>query len=454
MVTRCSCIASSSADCVLGGVRLISSASTMFAKIGPGANTICRRPVAASSLMMSVPVMSDGIKSGVNWMRLNFRSSTCASVAMSSVFARPGTPTMRLLPPTNSVTSTSSTTSFCPTMRFSSSVMICLRPAFILSASATSSTESKSAVVSSTFVPRGRTRGSAPTSGPTYVSALMNHPVHDVVDAELVRLVRLVDRFQTRIGKLPELRDVGVEVHHDQQPLGRIVVLEDATEDRCSHVVVLRDDVEVVDLEKRMKDRMRRVQIDEARAGQDVQHLLLEVAPAAAPLGEVVEDHEPALEQVLAKVNGLVLGEREKPGLRHVRDRIPEHLGIVEAEDVRFLHVRVQVAQLVQNLHEVALARRVVVRPRNPLRDVRHRRTIAQAHKCEPAVVRRIGHHRLGAAAIAAEAALRDTVQRGRRHEQRSGDRHGNSVHRWSSFFAWRSRIAFVFSARSVSSFS
>ncbi len=48
----------------------------MFAKIGPGANTICRRPVAASSLMMSVPVMSDGIRSGVNWMRLNFSSST------------------------------------------------------------------------------------------------------------------------------------------------------------------------------------------------------------------------------------------------------------------------------------------------------------------------------------------------------------------------------------------
>jgi hypothetical protein len=41
-------------------------ASTMFAKIGPGANTICRRPVVVSSLMMSVPVMSDGIRSGVN----------------------------------------------------------------------------------------------------------------------------------------------------------------------------------------------------------------------------------------------------------------------------------------------------------------------------------------------------------------------------------------------------
>src|SRR6266850_175345 len=232
MVTRCSCIASRSADWVFGGVRLISSASTMFAKIGPGANTICRRPVAASALMMSVPVMSDGIKSGVNWIRLNLRSSTCASVAMSSVLARPGTPTMRLLPPTNSVINTSSTTSFCPTMRFSSSAMICLRPAFILSASATSSAESKSTVS---------------------VAILVGHPVNDVVDAELVRLVRLVDRFESRIGKFPVLRDVGVEVHHDQQPFGRIVVFEDAAEDRLSEVVVLRDDVEVVDLEKRMK---------------------------------------------------------------------------------------------------------------------------------------------------------------------------------------------------------
>ncbi len=48
-VTRCSCIASSSADCVFGGVRLISSASTMFAKIGPGVNTMRRRPVSGSS---------------------------------------------------------------------------------------------------------------------------------------------------------------------------------------------------------------------------------------------------------------------------------------------------------------------------------------------------------------------------------------------------------------------
>ena len=37
-VTACSCIACSSAACVFGGARLISSASTTFAKIGPFAN--------------------------------------------------------------------------------------------------------------------------------------------------------------------------------------------------------------------------------------------------------------------------------------------------------------------------------------------------------------------------------------------------------------------------------
>ena len=61
--------------------------------------------------MMSVPVMSLGIRSGVNWMRENLRSSTCEIVLMRSVFAKPGTPTMRLLPPVNSESSTSSITS-------------------------------------------------------------------------------------------------------------------------------------------------------------------------------------------------------------------------------------------------------------------------------------------------------------------------------------------------------
>ncbi len=57
-------MASSSADCVLGGVRLISSASRMLPKIGPWTKVQRRWPVVGSSSMMSVPVMSEGIRSG------------------------------------------------------------------------------------------------------------------------------------------------------------------------------------------------------------------------------------------------------------------------------------------------------------------------------------------------------------------------------------------------------
>jgi len=83
----------------------------MFVNTGPSEKTISRRPVSESSWMMSVPVMSEGIRSGVNWMRENLRSTTCAIVWIRSVLANPGTPTIRLLPPTKSVSKTSSITS-------------------------------------------------------------------------------------------------------------------------------------------------------------------------------------------------------------------------------------------------------------------------------------------------------------------------------------------------------
>ena len=53
----------------MGGVRLISSARMMFEKIGPGTNRNARRPASGSSRTL-VPVMSEGIRSGVNWIRL------------------------------------------------------------------------------------------------------------------------------------------------------------------------------------------------------------------------------------------------------------------------------------------------------------------------------------------------------------------------------------------------
>src|ERR1035437_2262712 len=116
-VRRCSCIASSSAACVFGGARLISSASTMLANTGPFVNWKVRLPVPWSSSSSSVPVMSLGIRSGVNWMREKDWSSASATVWMSSVFASPGTPIRMTCPPERIETTRLSTMLCIPTMR-------------------------------------------------------------------------------------------------------------------------------------------------------------------------------------------------------------------------------------------------------------------------------------------------------------------------------------------------
>ena len=83
-------MASSSADCVFGGVRLISSASRILPKIGPSTKVHLRWPVVRSSSMMSVPVMSDGIRSGVNWMRRNCKAERVGDGAHHQRFRRAG----------------------------------------------------------------------------------------------------------------------------------------------------------------------------------------------------------------------------------------------------------------------------------------------------------------------------------------------------------------------------
>src|SRR5271157_5224638 len=114
-VTECSCIASSRADWVLGVARLISSARTIWLKIGPGWNSNTRRPSGAS-ITIFVPMMSAGIRSGLNWMRLKSRLSSSASVRTRSVLPRPGTPSSSACPPMNRQVRTPWTISSWPTM--------------------------------------------------------------------------------------------------------------------------------------------------------------------------------------------------------------------------------------------------------------------------------------------------------------------------------------------------
>ena len=55
-------------------------------KIGPGRNSNS----AFRWLKIEEPVTSDGIRSGVNWMRENCSVVACANERAMSVFARPG----------------------------------------------------------------------------------------------------------------------------------------------------------------------------------------------------------------------------------------------------------------------------------------------------------------------------------------------------------------------------
>src|SRR5660398_88659 len=83
-----SCIASSMALCVFGDALLISSARTILANTGPSSNLYCFFPPISS--IIYVPVISEGIRSGVHCILLNLRSSAFEIVLMVSVLARPG----------------------------------------------------------------------------------------------------------------------------------------------------------------------------------------------------------------------------------------------------------------------------------------------------------------------------------------------------------------------------
>ena len=121
IVTCRSSIASRSAACVFGGVRLISSARRTSVKTGPRRS----ENEAVETLKTFVPVMSEGIRSGVNWMRLKSAPTMRASVFTSKVLAVPGTPSKSACPSAKSATSTCSTTASCPTMTLLSSVLMC-----------------------------------------------------------------------------------------------------------------------------------------------------------------------------------------------------------------------------------------------------------------------------------------------------------------------------------------
>src|SRR5690606_17925062 len=109
-VTRPSSMTSSSADCVFGEARLISSASTTEAKIGPSWNSNSR----FSWSKIVTPVTSEGSRSGVNWMREWLACTDAASARASEVLPVPGKSSSSRWPRENRHVSASRTTCSLP----------------------------------------------------------------------------------------------------------------------------------------------------------------------------------------------------------------------------------------------------------------------------------------------------------------------------------------------------
>ena len=68
----------------------------MLPNIGPLKNRKFLCSVSGSISISSVPVISLGIKSGVNCILLNERSQISAIDLINNVFAKPGTPTNKV----------------------------------------------------------------------------------------------------------------------------------------------------------------------------------------------------------------------------------------------------------------------------------------------------------------------------------------------------------------------
>src|SRR5439155_14557414 len=141
--------------------------------------------------------------------------------------------------------------------------------------------------------------------------SLMRHAVDQIIDAQLVGFVRVVEWSETATRPLPVLGDVRVVVFDHHQPLARIVVLEQPAKHRPPSNVGLRKVVDRFDLEKGVEDWLRGIQIDETSLRKYALHVGFErlqpaaaagvIAPAPAEAAEtathfeVVDDEESAL---------------------------------------------------------------------------------------------------------------------------------------------------------------
>jgi hypothetical protein len=88
----------------------------------------------------------------------------------------------------------------------------------------------------------------------------------------------------------------------------------------------------------------------------------LDTAPARHL--EIVDDDEPAFQDVGAQGGRFAIGERPPADFDDVGNRVSGERGIVQRQRVDLFVVRAEIAELVHDLHEFCSARRITVRPR------------------------------------------------------------------------------------------
>src|SRR5215203_1699204 len=311
-------MASSSAAWVFGGVRLISSARIICAKIGPCTKRNEREPWSSSRI--SVPVMSAGIRSGVNWIRLKLRSRICAIVLTSSVFANPGTPVIRQWPPQNIAINTSSTTSSCPTITLRSSVRIFRR-------------------LLATFSARPST--AAPVVCMWLRLSSVSQGINHFVDQHLVGLrgPLQVTGILLRVRPLNAVAHVGVPVnqHH-----WAALVIEDAAQMRREAALLPGAPAQersetgnlriLVDAVETRVDRMRRRNLHDLAIRKHPLQLLFRQLPFVRAV-KIVKRQRAAAQQELAQNRHLGVLQLQVAGLDNVDPGIVPELWILECQD-------------------------------------------------------------------------------------------------------------------------
>ena len=119
-------MASSIADCVFGVARLISSARIMLEKRGPAENSNSFLPLLLSTTIC-VPIMSAGIKSGVNCILLKSKPNALLKDFTSRVLPKPGKPSRSTCPLAKKAIKIFCTTSLCPTISLPISSLMSLK---------------------------------------------------------------------------------------------------------------------------------------------------------------------------------------------------------------------------------------------------------------------------------------------------------------------------------------